>query len=165
VTTTPGRDTLTPDCLFLHLYRPPLSPSKTQVQAELDLPWREHVGRNLSDPGNTDRSVGRPIVLNVENVKEFRPEGNEKLLTNGEILEYRTIRVIHGRRPQDVSSKVSVGIYWYGERIRVEPLIYGRVCGVWISYDVRPGVVPKRESVADIGYVAYYRQVVRLAGT
>ena len=139
--------------------------SKPQVQAELDLPGRKNVGGNLSSTGNTDRGVGRPIVLNVENVKEFRPEGNEKLLTNGEILEHREIRVIHGRRPQDVSSKVSVGVYWYRERIRVEPLIYGRVCGVWISYDIRPGVVPKRESVADIGYVAYYRQVVRLAGT
>lgn len=94
------------------------------MQAELDLPWRKHVGGNLPGPGNTDRSVGgRPIVLNVENVKEFRPEGNEKSLTNGEILEYREIRVIHGRRPQDVSSKVSVGVYWYCERIRVEPLI------------------------------------------
>lgn len=93
------------------------------MQAELDLPWREHIGRNLSGPRNTDRSVGRPVVLNVENVKEFRPEGNEKSLTNGEILEYREIRVIHGRRPQDVSSKVAVGVYWYRERIRVEPLV------------------------------------------
>src|SRR5205807_8563239 len=111
--------------LFLHLNRPTfLSASKTQVQAELDLPWRKHIGGYLSGPRNTDRSVGgRTIVLDVENVKEFRPEGNEKSLTNGEILEYREIRVIHGRRPQDVSSKVSVGVYWYCERIRVEPLI------------------------------------------
>ena len=96
------------------------------MQAELDLPWRKHVGRNLTGPSNTDRSVGgRPIVLNVENVKELRPEGNEKALTNGEILEYREIRVIHGRRPQDVSSKVSVGVHRYRERIRIEVIVGG----------------------------------------
>jgi len=135
------------------------------VQAELDLPGWKHVRGNLSGSGDTDRSVGRPIVLNVENVKEFRPEGYEKSLTNGEILEHREIRVIYGRRPQGVSSKVSVGVHRYRERVRVEPLIYGWVCGVWISDDVRPGVVPKRQRVADIGYVTDYRQVVRLAGT
>jgi hypothetical protein len=118
--------------------------SKPQVQAELDLPGRKNVGGNLSSTGNTDRGVGRPIVLNVENIEEFRPEGHEKSLANGEILEHREIRVIYGRRPQGVSSKVSVGVHRYPERIRIEPLIYRWVCGVWISDDVRPGVVPKR---------------------
>lgn len=152
-------------CSCVLLVPPSPSASKTQVQSELDLPWRKHIGRYLSGPGNTDRSVGRSVVLNVENVEEFRPEGNEKPLTDGEILEHREICVIHGRRPQDVSSEVSVGVYGYRERIRVEPLIQAPMCGGWISDNIRPGVVPKGKSVADIGYVAYYRQVIRGTGT
>src|SRR5258708_39674737 len=98
--------------------RPPLFPSqaihggpidshsKTQVQAKLDLPGRKHDGSNLSGSGGTDRRVGSTVVLNVERVKEFRPERNEKSLTNWKILEHGEIRVIYRRRPQDISPNI-----------------------------------------------------------
>jgi hypothetical protein len=83
--------------------------SETQVKAELDLPWREHVVRNLSRSRSADPRIGYAVVLNVESVEEFRSERNEISFTNREIHELREIRVIHGWRPQDVSSKISIG--------------------------------------------------------
>jgi hypothetical protein len=85
------------------------------MKAKLDLPGWKHVGSNLSGSGSADQRIRRTIVLNVERVKEFRPERNEKSLPNWEILEHREVRVIHGRRSQGVSAKVSVGVYWYRE--------------------------------------------------
>ncbi len=135
------------------------------MQAKLDLPWRKHVGSNLSGSSATDQGVGGAIILNIESVEEFRPKGNEKCFADREILEYREIRVIHGSCPQDVSSEIPIGERWYREGARVEPLVYRPMGRVWISYDVRPGVVPKRSVVPDVGYVASYCQVIGLTGT
>lgn len=49
-------------------------PSEGHVEAKLDLSWRKHVRCDLSGSGNTDQVVGYVIVLNVEDVEEFRPE-------------------------------------------------------------------------------------------
>ena len=63
--------------------------SEAEMQAKLELPRRKHVGSNLPGSSNADLSVaGRTVVLNVERIKEFRPERGQKSFTNWEILEH-----------------------------------------------------------------------------
>ena len=61
--------------------------SEAEMQAKLHLPWRKHVRGNLSGSGSADQSVGHTVVLNVESIKEFGPERDEKSLANWKILE------------------------------------------------------------------------------
>jgi hypothetical protein len=83
------------------------SASEAQVKAKLDFARWKYVISNLSGSGSTNHCIGNSVVLHVENVEEFRPEGNEISFTNREILEHREIRVVDGQRAQYVSSKIS----------------------------------------------------------
>ena len=78
------------------------------MKTKLHFPGRKDIGSDLSGSSNTNQGVGNTVILNIERIEEFRPERNEKSLTHWEALEQGEIRVINRRRPQTVSTKVSV---------------------------------------------------------
>jgi hypothetical protein len=67
--------------------RPAHESSEGQTESQLDLPGRVYGVEDLTFGRVADEGVRHPVVLNVEDIEELRPELEVRSFAHGEVLE------------------------------------------------------------------------------